>query len=83
MAQYGIFHTKTHLSKLVARAGKGERILITHRGKPLAMLGPPPAVDDDKTGNLAEELLAYSDRANRTLGPGLTYRQLRDEGRRI
>ena len=31
---------KTHLSQLVARAEKGERILIARAGKPVAELGP-------------------------------------------
>lgn len=33
---------KTQLSKLVARAEKGERITIARDGKPVAQLGPAP-----------------------------------------
>ena len=33
---------KTRLSKLVARAEKGERITIARAGKPVAQLGPAP-----------------------------------------
>ena len=82
MKTVGIFDAKTHLSALVARAAKGEKIMITMRGKPSAMLvplEPEPTNDGDK---LVEEMLAYRDRVKRTLGPGLTYRMLRDEGRR-
>ena len=36
-------HTaKTHLSQLIARAEKGERITIARAGKPVAQLGPAP-----------------------------------------
>lgn len=82
MKTVGAFAAKTHLSALLARAAKGEKILITTRGKPTAVLGPPepePAKDVDR---LVKEMLAYRDKVKRTLGPGLTFRMLRDEGRR-
>lgn len=34
---------KTHLSRLVDLAAKGEPFLIARAGKPVAMVGPPPA----------------------------------------
>jgi len=37
-----IHAAKTHLSRLVARAEKGERIVIARNGKPVAQLGPAP-----------------------------------------
>ena len=37
-----IHAAKTHLSQLVARAEKGERITIARAGKPVAQLGPAP-----------------------------------------
>lgn len=33
---------KTQLSRLVARAERGERIMIARNGKPVAQLGPAP-----------------------------------------
>jgi prevent-host-death family protein len=35
---------KTQLSQLVARAERGERIIIARNGKPVAQLGPAPQV---------------------------------------
>ena len=35
---------KTRLSQLVARAERGERIIIARNGKPVAQLGPAPQV---------------------------------------
>ena len=37
-----IHAAKTHLSQLIARAEKGERITIARAGKPVAQLGPAP-----------------------------------------
>jgi prevent-host-death family protein len=37
-----IHAAKTSLSRLVARAQKGERIVIARNGKPVAQLGPAP-----------------------------------------
>ena len=38
MRHVGLFEAKQKLSELVDRAGKGERIAITRRGKPAALL---------------------------------------------
>lgn len=38
MRNVGLFEAKQKLSELVGRAGKGERITITRRGKPAALL---------------------------------------------
>jgi prevent-host-death family protein len=37
-----IHDAKTRLSQLVARAERGERIIIARAGKPVARLGPAP-----------------------------------------
>ncbi len=42
-AVINIHAAKTHLSQLVARAEKGERIVLARNGKPVAQLGPAPA----------------------------------------
>ena len=35
-----VHEAKTHLSKLLARAAAGERIIIARSGTPIAVLGP-------------------------------------------
>ena len=40
METVNIHEAKTHLSKLVERAERGERIVIARAGKPIAELGP-------------------------------------------
>ena len=41
----GIFEVKNRLSELVERAARGEEIVITRRGVPVARLVPPRAPD--------------------------------------
>jgi prevent-host-death family protein len=43
-ASINIHAAKTQLSQLVARAEKGERIVLARNGKPVAQLGPAPRI---------------------------------------
>jgi prevent-host-death family protein len=48
MESIGLFDAKTHLSELVARAERGEEVVITRHNKPVAKLVPvhaEPAFD--------------------------------------
>ena len=45
MREVGLFEAKTKLSALVEEAGRGEEILITKRGRPVARLVPPASHD--------------------------------------
>jgi prevent-host-death family protein len=40
MHSIGLFEAKTHLSELIARAEKGEEVVITRHNKPVAKLVP-------------------------------------------
>jgi prevent-host-death family protein len=42
----GIRELKQHLSQYLERAARGEIIRVTDRGRPKAVLGPPPGVLD-------------------------------------
>jgi prevent-host-death family protein len=42
MTDVGIREFKAHLSEFLERAGKGEVIRVTERGRPKAILGPLP-----------------------------------------
>jgi prevent-host-death family protein len=81
MTTVGSFEAKTHLAKLLERVARGEKIVITRRGKPVAMLVPPPADGEKDVKKVAKELLAYRDRVKRTLGD-LSVREMVEEGRR-
>ncbi len=79
MRSIGSFEAKTHLPELLRRVAKGEKILITRRGEPVAMLVPPvPAPGRDVQEVLAE--MKALRRGNR-LG-GIKIRELIEEGRR-
>lgn len=41
--EVGVYDARTDFSKLLERAERGEEIVITRHGRPVAMLVPPPA----------------------------------------
>ena len=81
MTAIGIFEAKNRLSELVERAARGEEIVITRRGQPVARLVPPPVPNAaDQARSLAARI--RKSRAGQTLGDGLRLRDLVEEGRR-
>jgi prevent-host-death family protein len=42
MRRVNVHEAKTHLSRLLERVEKGEQIVISRAGKPVALLGPLP-----------------------------------------
>lgn len=79
MASVGAFEAKTHLSALLERVERGEEIVITRHGKPVARLVPAAAAETDRLDAVVEQIKAL--RRRTTLG-GLSWQDLRDEGRR-
>jgi len=80
MRTVGAYEAKTHLSELLERVARGERVTITKHGRPVAILvpaGEPLTVD---RAQAIAELKEF--RRGRTLGVGLTIRDMIDEGRR-
>jgi prevent-host-death family protein len=85
MKSVGSFEAKTHLSRLLKRVSRGEKILITRRGKPAALLVPPPeeeAKEEKDVKQIVKEMLEYRDREGPTLGD-ISVRELIEEGRRF
>jgi prevent-host-death family protein len=81
MTTVGSYEAKTRLPALLDRVAKGERVVITKRGKPVAMLVPPPEEKKD-VRTVIEEFKAYTKQQGRSLG-GLSHRDLIEEGRRF
>jgi prevent-host-death family protein len=80
VAEVGAYEAKTHLAELLDRVERGERIVITRHGRPVAHLVPPPG---GAHATVAEAIQAIVElRRGRRLGPDLTIRDLIDEGRR-
>ncbi len=46
MTEVGTFEAKNKLSELLARAERGEEVVITRRGKPVARLVPMDSASD-------------------------------------
>lgn len=83
MTSIGTFEAKTHLTQLLGRVAKGEKILITNRGRPVAMLVPPEPENGGDVAGLVKEMLRVRDTQGPTLGKGLSARQMIEEGRRF
>jgi prevent-host-death family protein len=79
MREIGAFEAKNRLGALLDLAEKGEEIVITRRGKPVAKLVPAtPSFDREKARRAAAGLLQAS--RGVTLG-GLKIKDLISEGR--
>ena len=80
MESIGLFEAKTHLSELVARAERGEEVVITRHNKPVAKLVPVQYVASDAMSRRAGVSALLRSARGRTLGQD--WKSLRDEGRR-
>jgi prevent-host-death family protein len=82
MESVGSFEAKTHLPQLLERVAKGEEFTITRHGKAVARLVPVTAAKPKPDVRAAVEAMKQF-RKGRTLGEGLTVRDLIEEGRRF
>jgi antitoxin (DNA-binding transcriptional repressor) of toxin-antitoxin stability system len=83
MTTMSFYEAQTHLSELLDHVAKGKKVLITRRGKPAALISPPPNQDQRDVRHVVQEMLAFRDREGPTLGGQVTIRELIDEGRRF
>ena len=74
----GAFDANIHFLSLLDRVARGEEVLITKRGCPVARLVPATRAGQDTTENAIEELRAL--RSGLKL-EGLSWKDLRDAGR--
>ena len=81
MTTMGFYEARTHLSELLDQVAKGKKVLITRRGKPAALIGPPPRPGQQNVHQVVQEMLAFRDREGPKLGGQVTLRELIDEGR--
>lgn len=75
--EIGAYEAKTRLSELLARVSRGERITLTRRGVPVAML--VPVTRGEPVAEVVAELRAF--RKGRRLG-ALSLRELIEAGRK-
>jgi prevent-host-death family protein len=91
METVGLFDAKTHLSELIARAERGEEVVITRHNKPVAKLVPIDSAQPEVSAELvarrrqiAAEMQAMGREMAKRGGP-VTVEEIlawRDEGRR-
>lgn len=79
MITVGAFEAKTHFSMLLERVAEGEEVVITKHGKPVARLVGAGKAEQVQAQEAFEKLKTL--RRGTTLG-GLSWKMLRDEGRR-
>jgi prevent-host-death family protein len=81
MRKVGLFEAKQKLSELVERAGRGERIGITKRGKLAAEIGPvrPERAEQIDLKRVFAEIEKIRKRSKKV--PGVTVKSLIEEGR--
>jgi len=79
MRSVGAYAAKTHLSSLLARVARGERITITRHGMPVAVLAPPEAESSRSVEEVIEEIREFR-KGNKLRG--LSIRKMVEEGRR-
>ncbi len=81
MASVGTFEAKTHLSDLLDRVARGERITITRHGVPAALLVPVTEVAPKLTH---KELVDGMRALRKRVKPGkVSVRDMVKEGRRF
>jgi prevent-host-death family protein len=81
MDTIGAFAAKTHLSSLLDRVSKGEKITITRHGMPAAVLAPVAAGE----AKLSHRAIVEGMRAlhKRVKPGGMSVREMVEEGRRF
>ena len=83
MKTIGFYEARTHLSQLLDEVARGKNILITRRGKPAALLTPPPKETLANVRDVIRRMKEFRRQQGPTLGPGMTIRDLIEEGRRF
>ena len=79
MRSVGTYEAKTHLTRLLAEVARGETIVITKHGVPVARLMPPTEQDRDRNA-VIDALVEFQTSAGITLGDA-TVRELIEDGR--
>jgi prevent-host-death family protein len=80
MATVGSFEAKTHLSALLDRVAKGERITITKHGVPVAVLVPPAS---EASADRRRAIEALQRLGKKQSLKGIPIRELIEAGRRF
>lgn len=80
MTSISSYGARKHFSALLDQVAEGRTILITRRGRPAALLSPPPVNYHKDVQQAIEEIRAL--RRGNKLGKGISIRDLIEDGRR-
>ena len=78
MKEIAVSKAKTHLASLLDKVARGEEVLTTKRGRPVARLVPAAKDDQERIEAAIQELRALRSGVK---FEGLTWEDLRDAGR--
>ncbi len=81
MSEVGVYEAKTHFTKLIDRVGRGERIVITRHGRPVAELRPVQDRAPEDIRAAIVTLREFRERNRRRLA-GLKAKDLIEAGRK-
>ena len=79
MEKVGAYEAKTHLTQLLERVARGEKITITKHGVPVATLQPADSSKKTPVRDIIDQLKRF--RSGRRLS-GISIRDMIEEGRR-
>jgi len=79
MRKLGAFEVKTHLSEILEQVHKGEEVLITKRGEPIALLIPYRQTHAN-VRTLINDFRQW--RKNITWGKDISIKEAKNQGRR-
>ena len=79
MLEIGSYEAKTRLPSLLDRVAKGEKIIITKHGNPIAILSPFTADTKTNTQAVIDEIKHFRKKLKLK---GLSIRKIIEEGRR-
>ena len=83
MAEFGVFEAKNRLSALLEMAERGEEVVITRNGKPVARLVDINQADvSNDVASVANDIRAMRSRLPDDVLDNMTIKELIEEGRR-
>lgn len=80
MRQIGSFEAKTHLPKFLGDVSKGETIMITRKGEPIALLVPPEKKNKKNVKAVISHLREW--RKGKVWGKGMSTKKAKKIGRK-
>jgi prevent-host-death family protein len=82
METVGTFEARNRLSELLDKVERGEEVVITRHGKPVARLVPAAEAEEAQRAERLRNLNEFREAAAEFTLDGVSWKELRDGGRR-